>query len=106
MDPITDDERAEILRLHNSRLSISEIVKAPGINRPYSTIKGVLVKAGLADPLRPNFTEAEMDVIVAHYKKERSIRRVAHLYASSYGTIRNVLIHRKVELRRSPVGRA
>jgi hypothetical protein len=77
---------------------------AAEVKQSPQTVRYALIAIGVIDPPRPVLTDLEIEAIAATYAQVRSIRHTAKLHQSSFGTVRNVLVHKGVLLPSSSGG--
>jgi hypothetical protein len=112
MARLTEAERARICELYKQRRIVVDSQRideaqwrtfkyvARQIRRHPLVIRDALIAKGVIDPVLPiGINETEMGKVVADYLSGMPIRACVDKYPYSYGTIRKVLLYKRVELR-------
>ena len=109
---LTEAERANICDLYTQRRAVVDSQRIDeaqwrtftDVGRQFRrdplVIRDILIAKGVIDPVLPiGISENEMGKVAADYLSGMSIRACADRYPYSYGTIRKILLYKRVELR-------
>jgi hypothetical protein len=112
MARLTDAERSRICELYRQRLQALDSERrneapwrtfeyvAGHVRRHALVVRDTLIAKGVIDPTPPRgVEEPDMRAIAADYLSGKSIRECADDYDWSYGTIRKVLVYKRVKFR-------
>ena len=112
MARLTDAERTRICALYKKRRTALDSAGedesrwrtfeyvAGHAGRDPQLIRDTLIAKGMISPKPPrDITESEMSAIATSYLRGMSIRECSDSYSRPYGTIRRILIYKRVNLR-------
>lgn len=94
---ITDEQKADVVRLYNAGKKKTEIEKETCIS--YTTITNILDETGVKKKKKIEKTEELKESIIKSFKAIGSGYKVAEMYGVSFYTVKDILIERGIDWR-------